>query len=381
MRSRTSHWGWTLLGVAALALPAVLMFSAWEMLGELREIRTAFLRNQAAAVAARLEGGAGEAELAAEEPALLGVRLFQEPPSPALAGLWQGERLFQIEDRMIEGRARFRLWIPVELSGGFQVARIDIAPEPADALTWRARQNMVLSLLASLALLGLAGLALWSRERQRRLEAQHERMAHLAHIGQMGAVLAHEIRNPLGAMKGFVQLAAEKAEENVQTLLAPVLDQVNRLEALVRDLLLYARPPLPETRLVAWAEIAPRIESGAPPEVVVEPSDAQWTTDPHLLEQILLNLVRNAVEAVQGRAGGRVEVTAGEEGIRVADNGPGFSAEARARLYEPFFTTKAQGTGLGLAIARRLAETLGAELILENRVPEGTSAEVRWKTK
>ena len=380
MRELRTHWAWRLVAAALLVLPAALSINAWRMLGEIDEIRATYLRNQAGAVAAHIEQNGFGPSLGAEEPSLLEVRLYEKPVTPELATLWRGERLYVAEEGVMDGRSRYRLWIPVNTEEGFHVARIDIAPESAEYLTARARSNLTFSLIASGTLVVLLGFAIISQERQRRLEADRERVEHLAHIGRMGAVLAHEIRNPLGAMKGFVQLAAERATPDVSALLSPVVDQVTRLEELVRDLLLFARPPHSEPRDVCWCEIAPRLEAAAPDIVSVEPGSVCWRTDPNLLEQILWNLVRNAAEAVEGIPDGRVEVSASEAGVRVMDNGPGIGKEARPRLYEPFFTTKARGTGLGLAIARRLAEAIDAELVLDNRVPKGTSAEVRWKT-
>jgi len=206
----------------------------------------------------------------------------------------------------------------------------------------------------------------------------------------MAAVLAHEIRNPLGAVKGFIQLAAEQPDETVRELLAPAIGEVERIERLVNDLLLYGRPPSPNLRPVKWPEFVARLEGhvdrirqGRPVRFTAGACDLEWRTDPDILEQILLNLIRNAVEAVAGQPDAWVRLSAayspgGPLTLSVTDNGPGLPAEVRKRLFQPFFTTKSSGTGLGLAIARSLARSLGGELTLMDAQPRGTVALVSF---
>src|SRR5207248_1656038 len=112
---------------------------------------------------------------------------------------------------------------------------------------------------ASLSGLSLLVLALWavlSARRAAELERKQLQMEHLAHLGQMSAILAHEIRNPLGTIKGFAQLACEKGDQRIALLLAPVLTEIGRLEKLVRDLLLYSKPCQPGVQRIEWSEFA-----------------------------------------------------------------------------------------------------------------------------
>lgn len=99
-----------------------------------------------------------------------------------------------------------------------------------------------------------------------------------------------------------------------------------------------------------------------------------------MLEQILLNLIRNAEEAVADTPEPEILVHANSGQIEVCDNGPGLAPEIRSRLFEPFATTRARGTGLGLAVSKNLAEALGARLSLEDRRPSGTCARLTWRT-
>jgi signal transduction histidine kinase len=353
-------------GVAALAvLPAVLLLNALFMLRELGQARGAFLRNKAAEIAGRLEQVPAE-QLMEEEPALRDLRSFgagDAERDASLRPLLEGRELFRLED---DGARRFRAWVPYHSASGARVARMDLNPAAADFLTSRPARNLYLSIAVVMVMAALTGYVLYARQKQ-------EQLARLAELGQMSAVLAHEIRNPLGALKGFLQLAQEQSSGEARQWLETSLDQTNRLEALVKDLLLCARAPQPKMRTVEWSEMESRLKPHAP-AATFAPAAFRFTTDPDLLERTVLNLLRNALEA-----GTEVNVEAEPGRIRVTDDGPGLPREVRARLFHPFVTTKAQGTGLGLAIVRNLTAALGAEIVLTDARPAGTCAEIRWK--
>lgn len=118
-------------------------------------------------------------------------------------------------------------------------------------------------------------------------------------------------------------------------------------------------------------------------ELEIERGAWRFRTDPALLKQALLNLLRNAVEATAGMPGAAVRVRVQPHGARgvaiaVEDNGVGLPASAPARLFEPFYTTKSFGSGLGLAITRRLAESMGGRLALTGATPRGARAELSF---
>jgi two-component system sensor histidine kinase HydH len=211
-------------------------------------------------------------------------------------------------------------------------------------------------------------------EEKRRLE-----LTHLAHLGKMSAVLAHEIRTPLATIKGFTQLAIEQAGGGVRSMLEPVVDETQRLERLVGDLLLYGRPPAPMIRECSWDEIASSLPNFGP-SVRIEPAAIPFRTDPALLGHVLSNLIRNAIEAVGpgGQAEVRVEaiLTSDTVVIAVEDDGPGIPEQDRTKVFESFYTTKSFGTGLGLPIAKSLTTALGGQLELRH-VQRGTRAEIR----
>lgn len=361
------RWAWPAVAVVVVLAPALLLVHTVFVWLDLDAAREEFLKNLAASAAAR--ASMGEA-LLDHEPAVAAFEIIDRPGSDVERRLMRGEQLYSLE----RGNPLWRVIVPVESGTGPALARIDIDTGAADFLTSRARQTLGVSLFTAAALLSLGAWALVARRRQARLEQ-------LAEAGRMSAVLAHEIRNPLGTIKGFTQLALEQAGPGIAPMLESSLRQTERLENLVRDLLTYTRPPKPVVRTIPWIEVAGRIrehgihtrnESKA--ELVVEDSAAVFETDPAMLEQILLNLVRNALEA----AAGRVVVSADSGRIRVLDDGPGFSPDALAHAFEPFHTDKAQGTGLGLAVSKTLASALGAELRIVRPASGGTAMELVW---
>lgn len=367
MSSNPSRLIWRVVASLLLLLPVVLIINALLMLRELEQARGAFLRNKAAEIAARLEQVPVQ-QLFEEEPALLDVRTFgpaDAAAEPAILPFLNGQELFRMEDHE---RAGFRAWVPYHAAGETRLARLDLNPAAADFLTARPRQNLYLSIAVALLMGALVGYAVWTREKQARL-------ARLAELGQLSAVLAHEIRNPLGALKGFLQLARERATGDSRIWLDTSLEQTSRLEQLVKDLLTYARAPQPKWRDIAWREMEMRLRPHAP-GVPFHGADFQLRTDPDMLEQAVLNLLRNAMEA-----GTEVRVDAVPGRIRVIDNGPGLPPDVRKNMFQPFLTTKAQGTGLGLAIVRNLVRAMNGEIELSDARPTGTCAEIRWSTK
>jgi two-component system sensor histidine kinase HydH len=274
----------------------------------------------------------------------------------------------------------FRAFVPFHEAGKLRVARIDIDVASADFLLEHARHNVLIATISGAALVLLAGYALWALRRLAGEEKRHLEMAHLAHLGEMAAVLAHEIRTPLATIKGFTQLAIEKAGEGARPMLSPVITETQRLERLVTDLLLYGRPPQPVLVDCSWQEIA-ELLSDAAATVRIERAPLHFRADAGILRHVLTNLIRNAAEAVAADRNGWVRVSAEASDatviLAVEDNGPGIQGDAAEKVFDSFFTTKSFGTGLGLPIAKRLTESLGGNLKLKSRVGGGVRAEVR----
>jgi two-component system sensor histidine kinase PilS (NtrC family) len=215
----------------------------------------------------------------------------------------------------------------------------------------------------------------------RRMEEAIDRAERLAAVGRLAAGIAHEIRNPLQAISGSIELLAEglpaDGAKDSKELMAIVLREVARLNGLITELLDFARPRRPEPQpldlAVTLGELVRVFENdrrGAPVEL--RAPQPVWTeADPSQLRQVVWNLLRNAVEA--SPLGAPVVVEAAPESVggrawarlAIIDAGPGIPAAERARVFEPFFSTKEGGTGLGLATVHRIVEEHKGRVELE----------------
>ena len=232
-------------------------------------------------------------------------------------------------------------------------------------------------------------------ETNRRLEqaqAEARRSERLAALGQLSAGLAHEIRNPLGVIKGSAEMLTQKlqaSDELARELAGYISTEVNRLSALVTEFLDFARPlhaQLHPADLTALLDrvlqiVAGRFAGKPGPVVRVERHYATGLPlvplDESLCEQAFLNLVQNAYEAMEDHGGVlRVEVQLaakdGHDGVelRLADTGPGVPDELREEIFNPFVTTKKTGVGLGLSIVSKIVDGHGGSIRVEN-APEG----------
>ena len=217
----------------------------------------------------------------------------------------------------------------------------------------------------------------------------------LAAVGELSAVVAHEVRNPLAVIFNCVG-ALEKmmvARPEATGLLAILSEEANRLNQIVSELLDFARP----SEVLLQSESMEEIVAGAiaavhgaqaqPSTVQIELEVARplppMLLDARLVRRAVINLVGNAVQAMP--AGGRIVVRALEESlagrpavrIEVSDNGPGIPAATIERIFDPFFTTKAFGTGLGLSIVKRVAEAHRGELTVRSEEGKGTTFTIR----
>lgn len=381
------------LFAAIAALPCVLLFSSLRTLHELDEQKQVYLRERVAEIAARLETQGGDTDPTLPsleaEPSLRDLRIIDRNGAlgdqAVLQPIWRGQELFHTGMVTVGAERIYRAYVPFHGPEGLRIAQIDLDGDAADFLLVHARHNVFISIVGGLVLIGLSFYAVWMARRSAALERHQVELEHLARIGRLAAVLAHEIRNPLGTIKGFTQLAIERADAPTAELLDPVLGEAQRLERLVSDLLAYGRPPKPSKRAVFWPEVAGELEQhvrtlagGRRIQFTTTRDPIQFTTDLDLLRQILLNALRNAIDAVAERPSPEVRVSLfvdkGQMTITMSDNGPGLSPDVAARLFEPFFSTKASGTGLGLAISAQLARMLSARLELRNRSPHGVDA-------
>jgi len=212
------------------------------------------------------------------------------------------------------------------------------------------------------------------------LEEQIRRSDRLKMIGQVAAGTAHEIRNPLTAIKGFIQLLHKALSERDMNreleYVGIVLSELERVNELVNEFLLLSKPK--EVRLVPvhlgklFREMLPMLQNEAILHNVTlsyEPleNSPYVFADKEMLKQVFLNLGKNAIEAMGN--GGSLIIRersafpgAEEVSVDVCDNGPGISEELLERIFDPFFTTKEQGTGLGLSICQRIVHEFGGKI-------------------
>lgn len=266
-------------------------------------------------------------------------------------------------------------------------------------MVWRLR----MTILGALVLLYLSGIALAVfvyhdmiaplRSKLVETQAAVEQHEKLASLGLLAAGVAHEIRNPLTAIKAalFTQQKKFAAGSPEHSDVKVVEREIVRLERIVNDFLQFARPAEPEPVVIAADLLlmetkiffAPQLEKNRI-QLNLEPSTPTYVkVDPAQMKQVLINLVQNAAESI-GQDGSitlrvrqsRKPLLNGEKStviLEVSDTGKGIPLEAQKRLFDPFFTTKESGTGLGLSIAARIVQKHGGVLQYQTHVNRGTT--------
>ncbi len=257
---------------------------------------------------------------------------------------------------------------------------IEFVPRVADQLRGSSSRALAIGALTAGGLLVVAVVLFrWILHRER-LERRLVEERRLASLGQMSAVLAHEIRNPLASLKGNAQMLARGLPDGDRSRARAdrVVAEAVRLEALTTDLLEFARTGAIRQEPVEPAALLRDAAAGLPVDLDAARAPAAWPLDRDRMRQVLVNLLENAVWAAG--EGGRVEARAGLEGgqlvYTVRDHGPGFPEEDLPRIFEPFFTGRTDGTGLGLAVARRIVELHGGTITARNHPAGGAEMRV-----
>lgn len=269
------------------------------------------------------------------------------------------------------------------LHGKYVSFEVDSAA--ARTLAWRARVTLAVSCLAALVLLGLCAV-FWriSRNAEKAsLQLEHDRQ--LKVLGQMSAVLGHEIKNPLASLKGHIQLLLEKlpTDHPGRKGAERVLRETVRLEELSRHVLEFAR-----TGAVACESVDPlavvrsAIEDvgGSGIQLHTHSAPSAWPLDSARMGAVLVNLLRNARDA--SPAGQPIDVDLDiladrHLAIQVRDRGEGLAPGEEERVFEPFYTRRVKGTGLGLALARQIVEGHGGTITARNHPDGGAVFAVR----
>jgi two-component system sensor histidine kinase HydH len=292
--------------------------------------------------------------------------------------------LIRVGDRLrLEAPLPGRRGRPMISPRGARVV-IEVEPLMAEQLASTARNHLLVSAVAAVLLLILA-LFFWrTGARADRAEAQLARDRRLAALGEMSAVLGHELRNPLASLKGHAQLVLERIDPEARGYknAERVVREAERLEMLTRQILDFARTGSIDRAPVDPAELLRgAADQVADPRVQldVRAAPAAWDLDRDRMNQVLVNLVKNAVQASPDGAAvdARCALEDGALVFTVRDRGDGFPPGEAEAAFEPFRTHRVQGTGLGLPIARRIVTAHGGTIEALNAPDGGAVVRVR----
>ncbi len=218
------------------------------------------------------------------------------------------------------------------------------------------------------------------------LREQVRQMDRLAAIGEMAATVAHEIRNPLGGIRGFALLLARDVDgdDPRARLVEKILEGTKALDRVVNELLEYTRPVELQLRSVNCADLVSAaisfVELDQRPTIAiineVEP-ELTVLADPDKIRQVFLNILLNAVQSIQGEGEIRIAATVNGDNdavtVVISDTGCGMSEEQLDTAFSPFYTTKEKGTGLGLAEARKIVEAHAGDLVATSERGKGST--------
>lgn len=268
------------------------------------------------------------------------------------------------------------------------ILQIKVNQQMASGLLRTAQSTMVLATMSGLLLLLLAFAFYRQAQKSAQAEAKLRRAETLSTLGEMAAILAHEIRTPLASMKGNAQLLLESEKENQSA--QSIASEAKRLERLVNDMLDYARPKALEKTKVDPDQLIKRTAMLVAPKaekasvfLMTEGSQSGeiLNADPDRIIQVLVNITQNAIEASQGVDGAesvtlKTYNTQSDIIFEVIDRGKGLETTTD-KLSKTFFSTKKDGSGLGLSIAQRIAEQHGGQLTLNAAKERGAVATLR----
>jgi signal transduction histidine kinase len=217
-----------------------------------------------------------------------------------------------------------------------------------------------------------------------RMEEQLREQASLARLGEMAAVIAHEVKNPLAGIRGAIQVLGKRQlpDSTDARMMSEIVARIDALDEMMKDLLLFARPPVPRRKAT---DVVPLVATTASllakdpalqgVEVEIAGSAPPIPVDAEMLKIVFQNLLVNGAHAMKGR--GRIEVTVRRVDstceIAFTDGGPGIPSEIREKIFTPFFTTKSRGSGLGLPTAKRLVEAHQGRISIDCPPAGGTT--------
>ncbi|WP_188175903.1 ATP-binding protein [Paenibacillus sedimenti] len=209
-------------------------------------------------------------------------------------------------------------------------------------------------------------------------------MERLSLVGQMAASITHEIRNPMAVIKGFIQLIKERTGPELQEYFVLILEELNRANEIINDFLSLAQNrnvPMESVELNAIVRsLHPIIQAdanmrGAQVELLLQPDLSPMLLNEKEIKQLILNLVRNGLEAMNGSGVIKIETKHANDHVEllISDTGTGISEEKLARIFEPFYTSKEKGTGLGLPVCLSIVQKHGGQMIAKSALGKGTT--------
>jgi two-component system sensor histidine kinase HydH len=228
-------------------------------------------------------------------------------------------------------------------------------------------------------------------DRQRKANESLRRAARLKTLGEMAAGMAHEVKNPLAAIRSSAQILSERVSGKEAQLAGIIMSEVDRLNRVVNEFLEYARPaPLKREPVILSGLLDSCLEllepvikqAGVTVKRAYSQGEHKVSVDPNQLRQVFLNLILNAVQAIGTEDSPRGEVTldirqeGGSTRVSVRDTGHGIPPDKLRQVFEPFYSTKPGGTGLGLPIAQRIVSEHGGRLEIACATGAGTTATV-----
>lgn len=241
------------------------------------------------------------------------------------------------------------------------------------------------SLLNALIIMSAAIFLFRSIKKVINLQNLMKNQEHLVKLGEMAAAVAHELRNPLGIIKGTNDIIKKKYGRKDDEFFQYIPAELNRLNKLINDFLTFARKPDLQFSEVDLQSLFQKIKIGMTDQDIinvninVEEDIKTVYSDPDALEQILLNIFQNSKQAIKDA--GEINISVKKENknkiqIQINDNGCGIENGSLKNVFEPFFSTKESGSGLGLAISKRLIEQIGGSIKIESEVDLGTTVTI-----
>jgi len=216
----------------------------------------------------------------------------------------------------------------------------------------------------------------------KRLQEQMELRERLTALGEMSAGIAHELRNPMAVITGYLNLLSKKTPPADQKIIRDVVAEINGMNRIIDDLLTFARPAslnrvkvnVKEMLEGCLSNVLQAKDAGTRIKAVLKLDDVETTIDEGLMKQAFVNLFQNAVEAIPGEGVITLEAGGGNKlTIIVRDTGTGIPRDKIKKIFLPFFTTKDRGVGLGLALAHKIILSHGGRIEAESTEGKGTA--------